>query len=273
MLKRKSYKWVLAGFVLMYSFTMVLGNSFSWMTSNSNVKNELHSDKFNVILQEVFTPNFKWAAGSTHTKVVTVKNTGDVPAVVRVKLTENFLSFAFDNTQQNGKLVTVDQPSSNPVDSDDVSTWPLKAANGETYTEDGINYKAYQYDDNSTVFNFPSDPDAREVLNSLRYIIVNQPSGVKNAVDPSDNHYWVYENGWFYYSEILKPGQSTTPLTESLKVTDKLPQSHKFALYKMEVSMEALGVASEVLTAWSDDLSDADSGGVYNMLANKLLYS
>jgi hypothetical protein len=80
---------ILAGAIAL-SVIMTLAATFAWFTSESSVKNRLatKSGPANVNIQEVFVEPDDWKPGQITTKEVSVVNTGESPALVRISFDE-----------------------------------------------------------------------------------------------------------------------------------------------------------------------------------------
>lgn len=71
---------------------LVVGSTYAYWTKTSNIENPFDTNSFGSTIVENFNPadGEGWQPGSTVTKVVTAKNTGNTPLVVRANLEETW---------------------------------------------------------------------------------------------------------------------------------------------------------------------------------------
>ncbi|MGC6770347.1 BsaA family SipW-dependent biofilm matrix protein [Enterococcus sp. LJL51] len=240
-------------------------STYAWFVSADSEKNTFEGASLVAEITEVFTPNYEWQPGEDTTKIVSVTNTGETPAIVRLSLYEFFLSFQIDVTDQTGdgnlkeSGVTV-MPS---VDADNTDTWAPAVAAAGTFTQDGHNYIAAEAIISGESDRYEYDNVVRDTTAPLKYLTLNFSSNFKTAIPPAGaQKYWIYENGYFYYSEILQPGEESSPLLDSLTLSKNLPNKYKGSLYKLKIFMDAHDATPAITGAWG-----VNSGGdVYQML-------
>ena len=256
-------KGIVAFFSLLLSFVLIVGSSYAWYTAKDEKLNRMEktdrTKKFSAILVEDFVPVDDWAPGTTRKKVVKVKNDGELPAIVRLSFHEYFLHFEVDVTDNhagnasgingNGNLRVYGQPTT-AVEVDKLNTWEK----GNTYSESAsIYYKAaekykfntYKYDDNTALLS------GAFYLNFTPNKIFYEATKDEAT---SNDHYWFYEDHFFYYSEILQPGEETTDLLKSVSLSNDYPNEYKGALYKLVPRMDAHEVSNELFTTWNQNL-------------------
>lgn len=244
--------------------------TFAWFTSTDSVVNAFSGTHLVAEIDEVFQPNKEWKPGENTQKEVKIKNTGDVDAFIRVSLYEFLLSFQIDVTDQTGNanLKTVDTAVTPTVDDTKVETWDPAAKAGGTYESSGKLYVAKQA--------WVSDPARRTGMYQYsasarttapyKYITLNFPNIIREAVTTEKTDYWLYEDGYFYYSRPLKPGESTEDLLKSVSLSSVIPNQYKGSLYKLKVYMDAHDVTDTAMTSWS--LSNSDQA--YQLLSKHL---
>lgn len=228
--------------------------TFAWFTSEDTVTNKFEGGKLIAEIDEVFVPNNKWEPGEKTTKEVKIANTGQIPAFVRVSLYEFILNFKVDIVDQtgNGNLATASEAKKPEVDRDNTDTWKLAAdADGTLKNND-----TYYIADNAWV----SHPDLRLGMYEYKkerktapqkFISLDFPDNIKVSVDQNaTNDYWLYSNGYFYYSRPLKPGEKSSDVLSSLTLSDAIPNKYKGSLYKLKVYMDAHDVTKPVISAW-----------------------
>ena len=251
-------KEILVGFVAIFSAAFIVG-SFAWFTSSDYKMNKFSGTKLIVEINEEFYPNKEWKPGELTKKEVRVENTGEVDSFIRVSLYEFLLMFQIDTTDRtgNGNLKTVEKVTKPVVDSEDVNTWSKAAESGGTYTWYANNYVAdqvvvpdwknkknyYQYD----------EKDRDERLKKIKLLLGN----VVTSIPSSDTeNYWLYENGYFYYSKPLKPKEKSDMLLKGVSLDPSAANKYKGSLYQMKVLMDAHDVTDHVLSSWSVKSTD-----------------
>lgn len=256
----------LLAFIALFSFV----GTFAWFTSSDKVENKFEGGKLIAEIEEVYIPNEKWGPGEKTDKEIRVKNTGTVPAFVRLSLYELILRFEVDTTDVTGNanLKTVNQPKSPEVDRANTETWKRAAEGKGTYKQDNLYYVASEA--------WISNPKKREDMVNYnkkrdtapyKYISLNFTDKLKTAVDANaTSDYWLYSNGYFYYSRPLKPGESSQELLQSLTLSDVIPNKYKGSLYKMEVYMDAHDVTEPVIGAWNLETTEP----AYDLIKNQL---
>lgn len=243
--------------------------TFAWFTSTDSVKNSFAGTHLVAEIKEVFKPNDAWGPGQQTEKKVSIKNTGDTDAFVRVSLYEFLLSFQIDLSDQigNGNLKRVDNEQTPIVNADDTNTWLPAAQSNGTFKNKAdylIAEKAWvSYPEKRQGMYQYLDPTRNAT--PFQYMILNFSDNVTTQIINSQN-YWLYEDGYFYYSKLLKPNESTTNLLEGISLSDTVPNKFKNALYQMKVYMDAHDVTAPVIDSWN--LSE--NSKAYQVLINQL---
>jgi hypothetical protein len=75
-------------------------------------------------------------------------------------------------------------------------------------------------------------------------------------IGPAPTGQWTYLNGWYYYNQILSPGEATTLLVDGLYLTafsnDDHAANYEGAEYKLDVSSDSVQVyQSAVQSKWA----------------------
>lgn len=259
-------------FITLLTFFSIFSfiGTFAWFTSADTVENKFKSGKLIAEIDEVFIPNNKWEPGEKTEKEVRVANTGDIPAFVRVSLYEFILNFEVDLEDQTGNanLKTVDQAHTPEVDVNNTDTWKPAADGKGTFQQNNQYYVANQA--------WVSDPknkkdmylfDQSRVDVPKKYIMLGFSSKVRYNVELNPtSDYWLYSNGYFYYSRPLKPGEKSDELLKNLTLSDSIPNKYKGSLYKLKIYMDAHDVTSPVTSAWQLQANDE----AYKLLKNQL---
>lgn len=257
----KQNKPLWAVFSLLISLILVVGSTYSWVTYSDDRINSTKANtrQLSAIIEEDFKPNLIWSPGSTTKKVVTVKNNGKVPAIVRVSLFEIFARFEIDVTDNiipgsglrngNGSLKRYNSSSGTDLNKNDLTTWQvdntLKIADGNYYkvVEAIVNFP----DNIENSYNYqgergPSLSNLTINFNASKIYTEAPPSGTTN--------YWLYENGYFFYSEVLEPDEETVNLIESLSLNAALANRYKGVLYQLIPQMDAHDRTTSLLSDW-----------------------
>ena len=253
--KAPGYKLLLAFTAVLFFSVMVLGNTYSWFTSDDTVVNHFEGLHLKAEITEEFSPELEWAPGAQVKKVVRVQNTGEIPAFVRVSLYEYLLTFKVDVTDQtgNGNLATVPAPVSPIVNDKDVTTWTPAANSGGTY-EHQQNYfiadQAITPDQKTGQEMFQYQGTEREAA-ALKWLTLNFPENVY-TIKPANAtiDYWLYRDGYFYYSKLLNPGETSAPVLNSVTLSASTPNKYKGALYRLVPVMDAHDATLPLLDAW-----------------------
>lgn len=263
-------KGLFACFSILLSFLLIVGSTYAWITSADERINRTDANQRRVsaIVEEDFSEVYRWAPGTTKEKNIRVRNTGDVPTMVRISLKEFLVIFETvvnDNHADrdgNGNLKIYGTPSTTAIDIQDTSTW----AAGNTY---GISASKYYKANSSTLRNqtylhigarnaalsgFELDFEAGKVFD-----FINPPASVATE-------YWYYEGGYFYYSEVLQPEEVTPNLLDSISLSEEYANQYKGALYKLVPEMEAHDLTRELFTDWSI----SNTSPVYAMYDQKI---
>jgi len=259
MIAKKNIKLTITSIVLSILFFCTLIGTFSWFISSDYIANAFKGTRLTAEITEVFMQNTEWKPEEETKKEVRVENTGDVDAFVRVSMYEFLLLFKVDTTDKtgNGNLSTVQSTINPQVDAKDVSTWKTASDDGGTYTWYGKNYVA-----NKSVI-----PDWKNHTGYYQYKDANRDSLLKeiqlafgNVVTTvpatSTQDYWLYENGYFYYSRPLKPKEASDLLLRKATLNSTAPNKYKGSLYQIKIFMDAHDVTEPVFSSWNINTSE-----------------
>lgn len=244
-------KALFACFSIALSLLLVVGSTYAWITSSDERinRNEGNYRRVSAIIIEDFNRVFQWAPGTTKEKNIRVKNTGELPTIVRVSLTEFFVGFETDVTDNhggigdgNGNLKAYGVPTT-AIKVNDTSTWKK----GNTYEQSAT--KFYKADKVLTNQKIVYNGTRAQPLPSIA--LTYQAGKVfDSTVPPGTTKYWYYEKGYFYYSEVLKPGEETENLLDSVSLSAEYANQYKGALYKLVPEMEAHDLTKSLLDDW-----------------------
>lgn len=262
-------KGLFACFSLLLSLLLVVGSTYAWITSADERVNRTDANhkKLSAIVEEDFSQVFHWSPGTTKEKNIRVRNTGEVPTIVRISLKEFFVGFETDKTDNhstgdgNGNLKVYGTPSATTIDVKKTDTWVV----GNTYgVKANTHYKAnialldqaYPYKGTRTT----PLPGIELTFEAGKVFDQSSPPAA------SASNYWYYEKGYFYYSEVLQPNEVSPNLLDSVSLSNAYGNQHKGALYKLVPEMEAHDLTKDLLSDWSIASSDY----AYTMYQNKL---
>ncbi|WP_348920831.1 BsaA family SipW-dependent biofilm matrix protein [Enterococcus rotai] len=268
---KRSFRLYLALFSLFFSSLLVLGSTYAWFTSADSVTNKFESGRFQAELTEVFKPNLAWQPGKDTTKQIRVQNTGQSPALVRVSLYEYLLAFKIDVRDKvgNGNLFTVSNEQKPVVNSKDISTWKPASEKGGTYQDGSLYYvanKAYIADRTNGKDRYKLNDLARKSL-PLHFIEINFSAYMNTSVPkPEIKNYWLYDDGYFYYSEVLAPGNISEPLVDNVSLSSSTPNNYKGTLYQLNPYLEAHDPVKTIIKEWGIGTDSI----VYGILKDKL---
>ena len=198
-------------------------------------------------------------------------------------------------------ITIYDNPTNPIVDIDDVTTWKAAADNLGTFKRpNGTGYyKAVSYQ-SSDIYTpkkgrTPGNTAPGHTMDD--YIPANDPTPTGNVEYPRNyfqptqpfnmiklnfntpnirmtkstdltEKYWLYENGYFYYSQIVQPDELTEPLMNSLTLSEKTPNIYKTSLYKLHIFMDAHDTTQPVFNEWN-----IPNGEAHDMINNLITSS
>ncbi|GGC93663.1 BsaA family SipW-dependent biofilm matrix protein [Enterococcus wangshanyuanii] len=243
-------------FSVVLSLLLIVGSTYSWITYSDDKinRNKPNSKQFSVVIDELFTPNLQWIPGTVTEKRLLIKNDGQLPAFVRVSLYEFLAHFELDMTDGtgNGGLKISTLSSGADISMEDADTWEK----GHTYK-----LKPSQYYTASEVYKGDkSKPNTAYVYKGkrpaegLRYLTINfnDPDifDKDNQPDKEKKYYWYYSEGYFYYSEILKPNEKTKELIQAVSLDKNLPNKYKGSFYQLIPIMDSHDSTKSLLEDW-----------------------
>ncbi|MBO1305733.1 hypothetical protein JZO70_06165 [Enterococcus sp. 669A] len=268
-------KLLFACFSLVLSLLLIVGSTYAWITSADERVNrsDVNERRLSAIIEEDFNRVYRWAPGTTKEKNVRVRNTGEMPAIVRLSLKEFLVIFEtvtndnHDHTTRNGNgnLKVYGQPTTS-IKVEDPSTW----VSGNTY---GINGSTFYKASNSTLTNQTYQYDALNTRNAalVGFELEFMAGKVFDATNPplaGTTEYWYYENGYFYYSEVLPPKGVTPNLLDSVSLSDEYANQYKGALYKLVSEMDAHDLTRELFSDWS--IPENGTNAIFKMYDKKI---
>ncbi|MBP1040239.1 hypothetical protein I6N95_04350 [Vagococcus sp. BWB3-3] len=244
-------------FSIIYSLVIVIGSTYAWVTMADERINRVETNHV-AIKVEGDQSNTVISPGTVAEKDITVRNISSSAGFVRVSLEEALLTFEIDVTDQmgNGNVKVYPTVAASEIKLKDLSTWvsgnTYKKANNQFFKADLSLQQAYDHEDparNTTLF---------------QYVELAFPEVFTSIQGGTD--YWLYEDGYFYYSEFLKPNQQAEILVKSIKGSQATPNIFKQTFYGLEVQAEGYSLTEtslELMGLTSSDLA-------YQMLMSRL---
>jgi len=89
----------------------IVGGTFAYFTSSTQFENRFQTKPYSTEVSEEFTSPDKWTPGTTTSKTVVAKNTGDVDVAVRVSYTEEWKGNAGSGSTLSGNITVGEAPN------------------------------------------------------------------------------------------------------------------------------------------------------------------
>lgn len=183
----------------------LVGGTFAYYNQTLSIDNPLFTGKYDNEVVEKFTPeDEEWHPGATLDKVVVAKNTGDYPVLVRVRMDE-----AWERYNEGSKgFDAVISAGSEKFDAE---------ATGEDLF--GIKFDADLtqefISENQKLSRNDGDTDG---------LVTGDGSVVRKNMAAGSADKWVFQDGYWYYKEILKPGEDTGAFLSSLTLASNVDE-------------------------------------------------
>ena len=258
-------------FSFVLSLLLIVGSTYAWITSADEYVNQTEANrrKLSARVDEDFSRVFEWQPGIKQTKRVRVKNDGEMPVLVRLKLEESFVSFEVDTTDNhredanpinnvdgNGNLKVYGTPVLPAIDVKQTNTWVV----GKTYEASADKHYKADYAIVDQTYLYGSRREDKPLSDIILGFSANSVIDDITQISGKTN-YWFYENGYFYYSEVIDPGQQTTELLADVTLDTDYANQYKGALYKLVPEMDAHDTTEIFLSDW--DIENSDAKKVY----------
>ncbi|MGX7244471.1 BsaA family SipW-dependent biofilm matrix protein [Enterococcus quebecensis] len=264
-------KVIIAVCSFLFSGLMILGSTYAWFVSEDSESNHFVGSRLSAQIVEEFEPEVEWQPGETIKKVIQVKNVGNMPAFVRISLYEYLLTFKVDTVDQtgNGNLARSPKELLPAVDQKKTDTWQPAATDGGTYFYNGQFFIAQKaiVPDMDTGIEMYKFKDSSRVKTDLRWFQIAFPDNVYDLAPPSGTkEYWLYKDGFFYYSELLQPNEVSLPVVKSVVLNTSAPNKFKGSLYQLNPVMDAHDSTKALLSTWNI----GSSGDLYDLYYDRL---
>lgn len=195
-----------------------------------------------------------WNGGETTEKILKIKNNGQIPAIVRVSLFESVAKFVIDmdGSTGNASIKTASTSSGNDMTLDDIKTWKkgstYKFSNSKYYIAESVMLSDTKKIETATEY-------MGERNDILKYLTIqfNDKKIYDKQTNKLEKNYWYFDNGYFYFSEILQPSEETEPLIQSVTIDGTLPNMYKGSFYQLIPAMDAHDSSKYLLEDWGID--------------------
>ncbi len=238
-------------FLIAATFLIIISSTFAWMSWFEWKKNHLQGDPLvltpQVEVQGTLGPQTLTQQAAID-RQLTVANTGQIPVFIRVALSEELVTFEIDTTDQTGnghlKEYAAIPAGGVELQSDVLSTW----ADGNYYnrTASGPYLKSVGRETYAYLKSEVGRPTA------LTPIKLN--FGDVDPVGPMTTGYWMYQEvankGYYYYSEIVPVGDSTTPLVTTTDLTVEAPNTLKGGLHQLDAVASGGQATAGIYAEW-----------------------
>lgn len=241
-------KWFFL-FTILYALVIVIGSTYAWVTMADERINRVATTRLEIEVEgnqaaTVISPN------TIAEKDIAIRNISTSAGFIRVSLEEVLLTFEMDTDDRtgNGNVAAYSSSVTPEIEWTDTSTWNV----GKTFKKpNSVYFKGDTKELN--VFDFSAQATGRG--NLLRYIELTFPN-THLTIQSGVTGYWLYENGYFYFSEIVKPNEVTTILVKQIQATQDMPNLLKHSFYGLDVSGEGYSVAEAGIEAMGLTASD-----------------
>ncbi|MBP1040135.1 hypothetical protein I6N95_03830 [Vagococcus sp. BWB3-3] len=245
--KKKTFKKSFLILTIFYAFVVVIGSTYAWITMADERINRVKTNKVAIKVEGDQTTTLISPATEAE-KNITVRNVSTSPGFVRVSLEEVLLTFQIDTRDRigNGNVKKFNTAEAPEIKKDEIVTW----LSGKTYK---VSSNVFYKGDIKQTNTFLLSDLARENM-LFQYIELTQPN--VTTIVGGGTGYWLYEDGYFYYSDIVKPNESTSILVENIVSIPDTPNLMKNAFYGLEVKAEGYSITETSLELMG--LSPAD---------------
>lgn len=247
-------------------FLSVTGSAYAWQRLTDERVNSMQVGRLELALEgnqaiDILNPAHQ------SKKQLAIRNQANMRTLVRVSLTEVLLTFQLDLADKTGnaQLLTVPQPTATIIDQKDSATWLAQ----QTFQQpDGTWLKSQECVRAAITLDQQAATRPPILTDSIRIQWGNQLTTSWPPLD-EEQPYWLYENGYFYYSKVLAEGESTAVLVASIEASATMPNEAKGAFYEIKGRAEGLAASKQSLTeagGWQLDRQSL----VYKMLESKV---
>lgn len=251
-------------FTILFTLIIIVGATLAWSSYSEWVDNHLQTnpEDITVKITEKFEQNSVLSFEKETEKSVKVKNLSDRNAIIRVKFDESILPFELNMTDGEGKgnanLKMIVRDKEKVIDRTNIDTWEkgslldsdLKESNNELYyvaTDTILKKIAYTGEADRVNSIRPSE------LSFFKWTFNSELYDVPQVAKSTP--YWVFDGTYFYYSQVLKGGETTLiDLLQSVVLSDiSIPNKYKNALYDIGIQAEGIESSKIGLEHWTSD--------------------
>ena len=250
-LKLTENKLFFSLFLMILSLILFLNATYAWTSFAKWRRNHMQGNEEIIVPSALIEGKLDGVVlnpGQLTQREVIVTNTSLKPVVIRVKLTEILALLEIDTTDQtgNGHLAEYQDLGSKSLLKVDVpGSWKAMnyfSTNGQAPFYQVAGIATYPYLNSQT--GRPSE-----------FAPISFTWGAIKDTNSSEDDFWLYQEqagvGYFYYSDLLEKGESTTVLIDEMQVSNEAPNSFKGALHRLDVQAEAGEASKGVYGAWN----------------------
>lgn len=244
--RTRFFKISLTVLALAYAFVLVLGSTYAWKTSEDERINRFKTTRLEMKFTGFLGLQTSWSPKSTMKRDVAVVNQADSPGIVRVSLEELLLTFEIDDQDitGNGNLKEY-ATAGTPIKLADKATWQV--GNSLEITRSSF-YKGAKREEAAIDFaTLASRTGSLKAIN-LEFNDARVLQALPTATAPITDNYWLYEDGYFYYSEIILPSETTEVLLASTTLSAEAANDMKFGLYNITGELTSYTQSKAALT-------------------------
>lgn len=275
--KKDFYSYFSKPFILsasiLFSLIIVIYATYAWNTAADEKTNRFSGTRLSAEITETFVPELQWNPGTQTEKVIQVTNNGEAAAFVRISLHEYLAAFKINVEDRvgNGNLEITKEAGEEQLSFSNFNQWTSLVENNQkvTYPMDEEKEQFYLADKayENPFVRYDEARDERK--DPFQYLTIDYTALVKDTVDEAKarKNQWFYKDGYFYFTSVLYPGETTTPLTKSVTLSKRLPNAYKGALYVLDVKMDAVDIIEGSLSDWRIDKTN----DVYKVLEEHIV--
>lgn len=260
---RKNKKFY-GAFVGLFALVILVNATLAWSSYTEWVKNHTQSDPESIAVRitEVFQQDSVLSYTTPVEKSVKVKNISNKKAIIRVKFNESFLPFIInmEDGEEAGQVQTFLMTTEDEVNPNNISTWNVGNLYDSGRTDSSSN-KLYYKATNTILKNVAYTGEANRSSGpaELRYFTwtFNPDVSTTGTIPGNPTPYWVYIDGYFYYSQVVEGGNTTAIdlLQEVALANVSIPNKHKNALYDIQIDAEGVTPNSASVASWTSNAS------------------
>lgn len=251
--------------VFLVNLLILVGGTFAWFTGKDERVNRVDAPdgEIKIKIEGQLTPLIL-SPGLTVKREVVFRNESQQSVFVRASLNEVLASFEVDTTDQTGNAhlknyIHVQPPVTPSVSLTDDTTWVkdtfYQANKQELFKISDVSF--YKYEEGSTA------------TKPLDFQPIHLTMGkVFDTFQADKTNYWLYKDGFFYYSEPILPTNTTGIFVDKISLATDTPNRLKGSLYNNSILVDGVVRNDTVYDAW--EIPKNPSNAVYQLLSKHL---